>query len=600
MKAQTLKNSVIVPVGSKGGFVLKGNVPPRPALDNYLIDRYRQFVSGLLDVTDNLVNGEVVHPPDVVRHDENDPYLVVAADKGTAHLSDTANSVSGQYGFWLGDAFASGGSVGYDHKREGITARGTWELVKHSFRLLGHDTQTQPFTMAGIGDMSGDVFGNGALRSRQIKLVAAFDHRHIFIDPAPDPETSFVERERLFHLPRSSWKDYNPELISKGGGVFDRTAKAIALSPEAQAVLGLDKAEASGEAVMRAIIVSNVDLLYNGGIGTYVKATDESNSAAGDRANDRLRVNGTEVRARVIGEGGNLGLTQKGRIEVWMKGALVNTDAVDNSGGVDMSDHEVNIKILLDLLVRQGVIKDRAERNVIIEQMTDEVSDLVLADNIGQARALTLDSLRSAASYDTWVSFVEDLVSAGIVDRVDAALPSKEELLASPMRERGLPRPVLCVLLGLVKNWAFKEAMQSSVPDAAAARPFLTHYFPTLLREKFAAHFEKHPLRREIIATGVVNYMINNTGISFLARVMAESKAELGKVIEAYLEADAANDAHALRVALAEQGRSVHDENQALLAIEQALEAAVVATLAGKKDPQARKAFDAIKKQFGL
>jgi glutamate dehydrogenase len=596
VKAQQLKNAVIVPLGSKGGFVLKGNVPPRPALDGYLIDRYRQFVSGLLDVTDNLVSGEVVHPPDVVRHDENDPYLVVAADKGTAHLSDTANSVSGQYGFWLGDAFASGGSVGYDHKKEGITARGAWELVKYSFRLLGHDTQTQPFTMVGIGDMSGDVFGNGALRSKQIKLVAAFDHRHIFIDPTPDPDASFNERQRMFDLPRSSWMDYNAALISKGGGVFDRNAKAIPISPEAQAVLGIDKAEASGEEVMRAILTAKVDLLYNGGIGTYVKATDETNAQVGDRANDRLRINGKELRARVVGEGGNLGLTQKGRIEAWMTGALVNTDAVDNSGGVDMSDHEVNIKILLDMLVRQGVIKDRAERNVIIEQMTDEVSELVLADNKGQARALALDSIRSARDYEAWVTFIEGLVSAGIVDRVDAGLPTKDELLANPKRERGLPRPVLCVLLGTMKNWAFKEALAATMPDAAAAGSFLTSYFPTLLPQ----YFEKHPLRREIIATGAINYLVNNAGIAFIGRMMADSKAELSKVVEAYLEADASTGANTLRDALLEQGRPVAEENEALLAIEQALEGAVVASLAGKKDVQAKKALDAVKKQYGL
>ena len=600
VKAQHLKNAVIVPVGSKGGFVLKGNVPPRPALDGYLIDRYRQFISGLLDVTDNLVNGEVANPPDVVRHDENDPYLVVAADKGTAHLSDTANSVSGQYGFWLGDAFASGGSVGYDHKKEGITARGAWELVKYSFRLLGHDTQSQPFTAVGIGDMSGDVFGNGALRSQHMKLVAAFDHRHIFIDPTPDTAVSYAERQRMFNLPRSSWMDYNQSLISKGGGVFDRNAKAIPLSPEAQAVLGLDKAEASGEEVMRAILTAKVDLFYNGGIGTYVKATDETNAQVGDRSNDRLRINGKELRARVVGEGGNLGLTQKGRIEAWMHGALVNTDAVDNSAGVDMSDHEVNIKILLDMLVRQGVIKDRDERNAIIEQMTDEVSELVLADNKGQAKALALDTLRSAADYETWVQFVEGLVTAGIVDRVDAALPTREEFLASPMRERGLPRPVLCVLLGTIKNWAFKGALQTSAPEAAAARPLFTAYFPTLLQQKFPQYFEKHPLRREITATAAVNYLVNNAGISFITRMLADGKADIGKVVEAYLEADAATGANALRIALQQQVRPVAEENAALLAIEQALEGAVAALLAGKKDAQAKKALDAVKKQFAL
>jgi glutamate dehydrogenase len=360
MKTQMVKNSIIVPVGSKGGFVLKGDVPGRPALDDYLIDRYREFVSGLLDVTDNRVDGRVLHPPEVIRLDGDDPYLVVAADKGTAHLSDTANSVSAQYGFWLGDAFASGGSAGYDHKKMAITARGAWECVKHHFRNLGVEVQRQPFAMAGIGDMSGDVFGNGALQSRATRLVAAFNHLHIFVDPDPDPERSFQERTRLFELPRSTWRDYDPALISPGGGVFDRSAKAIPLSPEMKKVLEIEGEAASGEEVVRKILSARVDLLYNGGIGTYVKATTEDDAEVGDRANDRVRVDGRDVRARVVAEGGNLGFTQKGRLEVWAQGGLLNTDAVDNSGGVDTSDHEVNIKILLDMLIKKGVIKGRA------------------------------------------------------------------------------------------------------------------------------------------------------------------------------------------------------------------------------------------------
>ncbi len=456
MKTQMVKNSVIVPVGSKGGFVLKGDVPPRPALDAYLIDRYREFVSGLLDVTDNLVDGNVIHPPEVVRHDEPDPYLVVAADKGTAHLSDTANRVSAQYGFWLGDAFASGGSNGYDHKKEGITARGAWECVRHHFLNLGVDVQSEPFTMAGIGDMSGDVFGNGVLLSRQTRLVAAFNHVHIFLDPSPDPEASFAERERLFRLPRSTWRDYRPDLISAGGGIFDRGAKAIPLSPEVRRLLDVSQETASGEEVVRAILRAPVDLLYNGGIGTYVRATGEEDAEVGDRANDRVRVNASEVRARVVAEGGNLGLTQRGRIELWTKGVLLNTDAVDNSGGVDMSDHEVNIKILLDLLVRRGIIPGRADRNRILAEMTDEVSALVLADNASQALALTLDGLRSASRHEDFVGLVEDLVAGGVLSRSDDAVPSKDELLASSARDRGLPRPLLCVMLGHVKNRALR------------------------------------------------------------------------------------------------------------------------------------------------
>ncbi len=599
VKAQQVKNAVIVPVGSKGGFVLKGQLPPRPALDALLIDRYRQYISGLLDVTDNLVHGQVVHPPEVVRHDADDPYLVVAADKGTAHLSDTANSVSSQYGFWLGDAFASGGSVGYDHKKEGITARGAWECIKHNFRLLGHDIQTQPFTMAGIGDMSGDVFGNGALLSKVTKLVAAFDHRHVFLDPDPDPAVSWRERKRMFDLPRSSWMDYDKSLISAGGGVWDRNAKSIPLSPQVRQLLDLDKEEASGEEVMRAILTARVDLLYNGGIGTYVKSSAEEHSDVGDRANDRVRVNGNQLRCRVFGEGGNLGATQRGRIEFWTNGGLVNTDAIDNSGGVDMSDHEVNIKILLDVLLRQGVVADRASRNAIIAEMTDEVSELVLADNIGQSLALTLDGMRSAAAYETWVDLVEGFVADGIVNRKDAALPSKEALLASPARDRGLPRPVLCVLMGHVKNWVFAQGLQTQMPDSEVARPLLDAYFPKRLRAQFAAHFPSHPLKREIIATVAVNSMINHVGISFVSRLMRDTKADLGRILTTYLEVEQACGAPALRAALAAQGRTAQDEGAVRLAIEDALEGTVRAMLEGR-DTDPPRTLDGVKQQHGL
>src|SRR4029450_10602343 len=424
-------------------------------------DRYREFVSGLLDITDNIVDDKVLHPPEVVRQDGDDPYLVVAADKGTAHLSDTANSVSAQYGFWLGDAFASGGSAGYDHKKMGLTAKGAWECVKHHFRNLGHDIQTQPFTMAGIGDMSGDVFGNGALLSPVTKLVAAFDHRHIFIDPDPDPQKSFAERERLFGLPRSSWRDYNASLISKGGGVFDRSAKGTPLAPEMKKLFALDGASASGEEVIRRILTARVDLLYNGGIGTYIKSGQEDDADVGDRANDRVRVDGKQVRARVVGEGGNLGLTQRGRLEYWTAGGGLNTDAIDNSAGVDTSDHEVNIKILMGILAKKGAIKGRDERNHILAEMTDEVAALVLADNENQARCLTLDGLRSAARYGGCVALVEDMVGAGLVNRADDQIPTRDELLQSPHRERGLPRPLLAVMLGHTKMSAFEWLMDT-------------------------------------------------------------------------------------------------------------------------------------------
>jgi glutamate dehydrogenase len=600
MKTQMVKNSVIVPVGSKGGFVLKGEVPPRPALDEYLIDRYREFVSGLLDVTDNRADGQVLHPPEVVRQDGDDPYLVVAADKGTAHLSDTANRVSAQYGFWLGDAFASGGSAGYDHKRMGITARGAWECVKHHFRNLGVDIQREPFTVAGVGDMSGDVFGNGVLLSRAIKLVAVFDHRNIFVDPDPDPETSYRERERVFALARSTWRDYDPALLSKGGGVYDRSAKAIPLSPEARRLLDIEAEAPSGEEVMRKILTARVDLLYNGGIGTYVKAASEEHSDVGDRANDRVRVDGREVRARVIGEGGNLGLTQKGRLEYWSTGGRLNTDAVDNSGGVDTSDHEVNIKILLDMLVKKGLVKGREERNRILAEMTDDVAALVLADNAGQALALSLDGRRSARRYDEFVALVDDMAGAGLLNRADESVPTREELLGSPHRDRGLPRPLLCVLLGYSKMSAFQLLLETDFPDGPAGRPFLDGYFPRLLRERFAGHFQDHVLRREIVATGAVNYLVNRGGIALLPRLEQGAKNGIGEAVTAWIEVDGEAGAQALRESLVSSGRPAGEEQAALLEIEDALEAAAMERLEGKKGAGAKKALGEIRKRLKL
>jgi glutamate dehydrogenase len=539
-------------------------------------------VSGLLDVTDNVVESRVVHPPEVVFHDGDDPYLVVAADKGTAHLSDTANSVSAQYGFWLGDAFASGGSAGYDHKKMGITARGAWECVKHHFRMLGTDVQTQPFTAVGIGDMSGDVFGNGALLSPAMKLVAAFNHLHVFVDPDPDPATSLAERRRLFELPRSTWRDYDPAWISRGGGVFERSAKAIPLSPEMKRLLGLEGEAASGEEVVRRILTAPVDLLYNGGIGTYVKAAGEDDAEVGDRANDRVRVNGSELRARVVGEGGNLGFTQRGRLECWARGGAINTDAVDNSGGVDTSDHEVNIKILLDALVKKGIVAGREERNRILAEMTDEVAELVLADNAGQARALTMDALRSAQRYEEFVELIEDMVGAGVLNRADDAIPTRQELLASPERRRGLPRPLLCVLLGHTKNWAFEMLMETEFPASATGRPLLDAYFPARLRERFREHFDGHALKREIVATAAVNHVINNAGITFLERIMKVTDAGIGEVVGAYLEADRGSGAGELRRAILAAGRPAAEEVQALLEVEDALEGATREALAGK------------------
>ncbi len=584
MKTQMAKNTIIVPVGSKGGFVLKGELPSRPALDQYLIDRYRQFVAGLLDVTDNIVGGQVVHPPDVVRYDEADPYLVVAADKGTAHLSDTANSVSAQYGFWLGDAFASGGSQGYDHKEQGITARGAWECVMHHFRTLGQDIQVEPFTMAGIGDMAGDVFGNGALRSRATTLVAAFNHQHIFLDPDPDIARAFAERERLFALPRSTWRDYDASIISEGGGIFDRSAKAIPVSPQVKALLGIDADEVTGEEMIRRVLTAKVDLLYNGGIGTYVKAAAEDDSDVGDRANDRVRVDARDVQARVIGEGGNLGMTQRARLEYWERGGACNTDAIDNSGGVDMSDHEVNIKILLDILVRERAIAGRDARNVLLQEMTDNVSELVLEDNRHQARAISLDAARSAVRYEDFVETIEQMVAARVFSREDQAVPGREALLASPHRDRGLPRPMLAVLLGQAKMQAYEITLASAFPDSAAGQPLLRRYFPELMKERYADAFGTHPLAREIIATVGINHVINHAGITFLPRVAARSGRAYGAIVQAYVEADEALDASRRRDEVLAAGIDAATERQQLLAIEDEVEQAVLSRLAAGAD----------------
>jgi glutamate dehydrogenase len=586
MKTQTVKNAIIVPVGAKGGFVLKGALPPRPALDAYLVDRYREFISGLLDVTDNIVDGKVVHPPDVVMHDDDDPYLVVAADKGTAHLSDTANAVSKHYGFWLGDAFASGGSVGYDHKKVGITARGAWECIKHHFQNLGVDVEKEPFTSVGIGDMAGDVFGNGMLLSRTIRLLAAFNHLHIFIDPAPDPETSFAERERLFRLPRSSWRDYRPSLISRGGGVFERSAKSIPVSPEVKALMGIEADKVSGEEMIRRILTAPVDLFYNGGIGTYVKASAEDHVVVGDRTNDRVRVDASDLRTRVVGEGGNLGFTQRGRLECWTRGGNLNTDAIDNSGGVDMSDHEVNIKILMDLLVKKGQLAAR-ERDSVFLEMTEDVARLVLADNAAQALALTLDGRRSAARYEEFVDLVYELITNGVMDRVGNDVPSRRELLESETRPRGLPRPLLALVLSHVKIWAFSRILESDFPESAFGQPFLTGYFPERLHA-FSKHFGEHRLKREIIATGAANHVVNHAGVDFLSRMMKGTGRPMGDIVSSYMEASGSAKAREKREEILASGERASEIQLALLELEGALETAAKASLAGNGDEPAR------------
>mgnify|MGYP000199127044 CR=1 FL=1 len=547
VKAQQVKNTVIVPVGSKGGFVLK-NAPPMTDREAYQAEGvacYKIFLSGLLDVTDNIVKGAVVPPTKVVRHDPDDPYLVVAADKGTATFSDIANGVSADYGFWLGDAFASGGSVGYDHKKMGITARGAWESVKRHFRSFGHNTQTTPFTVAGIGDMSGDVFGNGMLLSEQIKLVAAFDHRHIFIDPSPDVAKSFAERQRLFNLPRSSWDDYNKELISKGGGVYPRTAKSISLSPEARAVLGIETTDLTPVELLKVILQAPVDLLYNGGIGTYVKATFETHAQVGDKAGDAFRVNGNELRCKVLAEGGNLGCTQNGRIEFAQKGGRIYTDAIDNSAGVDCSDHEVNIKILVGAITEAGDLTLK-QRNDLLASMTDEVGHLVLTDNYYQSQALDIACHRPLYVLDGQQRLMQTLERQGRLNRAIEFLPSDDEIARRKAHKQGLTAPENAVVLAYAKMAVFDELVASNLPDDPFFSRALKAYFPKVLSEKFPGAISNHQLKREIIATFITNTVVNRTGATFVNFIATEAAASAADVIRAFTLAREIFDLEAL------------------------------------------------------
>ncbi len=542
VKAQAVKNAVIVPVGAKGGFVVKR--PPLPTGDPgpdreaWLAEGiacYRMFISGLLDLTDNLRAGEVVPAADVVRYDADDTYLVVAADKGTATFSDIANDVAGSYGFWLGDAFASGGSVGYDHKAMGITARGAWESVKRHFRELGVDTQTEEFTAVGIGDMSGDVFGNGVLLSEHIRLVAAFDHRHVFIDPDPDAATSYAERRRMFELPRSSWDDYDKSLISEGGGVWPRTLKSIPISEQARVALGLPEGtvKLSPPELIKNVLLAPVDLLWNGGIGTYVKASTETNVEVGDKANDAVRVNGADLRAKVVGEGGNLGLTQRGRIEYAKAGGKVNTDALDNSAGVDCSDHEVNIKILLDQLVTHGEL-DQRQRDELLVAMTDEVGDLVLADNYRQNAVLGVSRAHAVPMLTVLARLVAFLEERTGLDRELEALPSSDEFRQMDKAGEGLTSPELASLLAHVKLALKEEVLASELPDADVFGRRLPEYFPTRLREQFARAIPKHPLRRQITTTLVVNEVVDGGGVSYAFRLAEEMNATATDAVRAF------------------------------------------------------------------
>ncbi|BCT77950.1 NAD-glutamate dehydrogenase [Sinomonas cyclohexanicum] len=539
-RAQTVKNAVIVPTGAKGAFYPKRLPDPAAGRAEWLaegVEGYRTFIRGLLDVTDNLApdGRTVIPPPRVVRHDGDDSYLVVAADKGTASFSDVANELAAEYGFWLGDAFASGGSVGYDHKRMGITARGAWESVKSHFAELGVDVQHEDFTVAGIGDMSGDVFGNGMLLSHHIRLVAAFDHRHIFLDPDPDPAASYRERHRLFRLPRSSWSDYDDDLISEGGGVYFRSAKSIELSPQARAALGLPTTAAvlSPPELVRAILRAPVDLLYNGGIGTYVKASSETHLGVGDKGNDAVRVDAPELRARVVAEGGNLGLTQLARVEAAQAGVLLNTDAIDNSAGVDCSDHEVNIKVFTDRMIAAGRL-DPAERAPFLHSLSDEVSRLVLRTNSKQ-NVLLLDDRQFAARSQSFERAMEWLESAGGLDRGLEGLPGASALDARLRAGRGLTSPELSVLAAHAKIALAAELTVSDLADDPWLDCVLAGYFPAQLSDRFAAEMGSHPLRREIVGTVMANEMINLGGITFAFRVREETAVTTAAIARAFL-----------------------------------------------------------------
>ncbi|MCF6389578.1 NAD-glutamate dehydrogenase [Mycobacterium sp. MBM] len=549
VKAQAVKNAVIVPVGAKGGFVVKS--PPQPTGDA-AADRdatraegvacYRLFISGLLDLTDNVdkSSGAVVTPAGVVRRDGDDAYLVVAADKGTATFSDIANDVAQSYGFWLGDAFASGGSVGYDHKAMGITAKGAWESVKRHFREIGVDTQSQDFTVVGVGDMSGDVFGNGMLLSPHIRLIAAFDHRDIFLDPNPDAATSFAERERMFALPRSSWADYDRSLISEGGGVFSRQQKSIPISPQVRHALGLpgEVTEMTPPALMKAVLLAPVDLFWNGGIGTYVKAETESDADVGDRANDAIRVNGNQLRVKVVGEGGNLGVTQRGRIEFDLAGGRINTDALDNSAGVDCSDHEVNIKILIDSLVTAGKVS-AGERTELLMSMTDEVGRLVLADNIDQNDLMGTSRANAPSLLQVHARQIKEFVTERELNRELEALPSEKEILRRHELGIGLTSPELATLMAHVKLALKDELLRTDLPDQEVFAARLPQYFPLELRDRFTAEIRSHQLRREIVTTQLINDLVDTSGITYAYRMTEDTGVGPVDAVRSYVATDA-------------------------------------------------------------
>jgi glutamate dehydrogenase len=567
MKAQTVKNAVIVPVGAKGGFVVK--VPPgdRDALAAEVVSCYRAFIGALLELTDNLVDGRPVPAEGMVRYDTDDPYLVVAADKGTATFSDIANELALDHGYWLGDAFASGGSVGFDHKAMGITARGAWESVKTHFRALGVDVATAEVTAVGVGDMSGDVFGNGVLLSGSLRLVAAFDHRHVFLDPNPDPEASFAERARLFALARSSWGDYDRSLLSEGGGVYARSLKAIPISEQVQIRLGITQSSLTSAELISAILRAPVDLLWNGGIGTYVKASSERHFDVGDKTNDGVRIDATQLRCKVVGEGGNLGFTQRARIEFALAGGRINTDAIDNSAGVDTSDHEVNIKILLDAVVRAGALSLDA-RNALLDEMTDEVAALVLADNVAQNQTLTIARYQALKMAGVHQRLMIALEARGRLDRELEFLPDNGAFANRVKAGSGLTVPELSVLLAYSKISLEEDLRDSPLLDDPDIGSEIEHYFPTALRERFAIQMTRHPLRREIIATRLVNRMVNLAGATFAFRIAEETGAPADDVVRAHIVAGRIFDQDAIHAEIDTLDGIIDDDTQTEMHLE--------------------------------
>lgn len=534
MKAQVVKNAIIVPSGAKGGFVLKTTPTTREELLKEVVRCYKLFIFNLLSLTDNIKENTIIHPKNVICHDDFDPYLVVAADKGTAALSDTANEIAKNYHFWLGDAFASGGKKGYDHKKMGITARGAWESIKRHFRELNIDVTTTDITVVGIGDMSGDVFGNGMIYSKHIKLIAAFDHRHIFLDPDPNPEVSYYERVRLFNTANSSWEDYQANLISEGGGVFKRSAKSIPLSSAIKKVLNIKTNSLTPNDLIRAILKAPVQLLFNGGIGTYVKASTESTMDVGDRTNDWCRVNGEELQCKVVGEGGNLGFTQLGRIEYALKGGLINTDSIDNSAGVNCSDHEVNLKILLDSQVTTGKLK-KNKRDALLFSVTDEVAKLVLKDNYEQALLMSYSAYRAKRNIALHMDYIKELEHQEILDRKIEFIPEEKKLIERRAAGEGLTRPELAILVAYTKIYIKNRILNSTLPED----PYLTHIgetaFPHSVMKKYKPAMAEHRLHRDIVATQLSNHVTNDMGITFVYRLQMETSATVDEIVRAYI-----------------------------------------------------------------